>query len=1014
MKIPVLDDRSAEDVRTAAARLAKSYTPEWRLDGTGDDPGAAILDLFATMFHQTIQRWNAVPEKLYLDFLNQIGYQEPGAAPSQGVLRFTPAETVDNPVGVPMGTQVFTPDAAGENVVFETLRPIQATAARLTDIYYTSADQDEIRRLDRSRPQRFFTPEGEAVQRHLLALGQNDALRLDCPSVISLRPRREARYLEEEAVRRLTEPGLRWYFLHNGEEIPFDEARGEKNEVILEKRNHLSIDAVALGADGTPPEGFGVGPGAGGPADGAGFGGTMPAPNGAGGAQGAEMRCIYCRGRPAEDLTLEGVTIASIPAEECPAQTLFSGDIPMDREAGDYCFSRRPALFSLFYLRCDTALSKRTAMVHLRLDLSFVVDDPAIPEPQIAYGQAIIDRQSAVTTTPDDVFVSGVVWEYYNGLGWKNLEIKGNRNPFAAREAGQGEVSVTFQIPPDLREIEVNAEPGLYIRVRVTDVENQYSLLQRWIVPYVKEAAFTWQYRESASTPLPRADWAWAENNGIRRAIPNAAPVAQWHLPAFRVMEPGEEAMYFRFDRSPHAMPLSIRFWMEGRTRMEAETQWEARTVSGYVPLQCLDQTENLLHSGEMSLFLPEALAEAEQFGQRGYWLRLRRASLRPGAPPVVREVELNTVGAVQVQRQPIQIFDTEEYEAGKTIEVPHTPVWNCRVWVDELSALTPEEARQMAKESRGRVALEEDGHTVARCWVLWNRTRELALSGPEERSYALDPWTGAIRFGDGVHGRVPPRGGGNIRVEYGTTRGNAGNVPAGTVNAPLGGLPRISSLTNVTAMSGGTGRLELGAAEAAGSRCLRHRGRACGRQDYEDLVAELFPQVRHVRCFPGRDQNGGNAPGHVTVAVAGYGERSEDMEALCQAVYGELSRRVSCTLTAEGRLHVCPAVELKVNIQVTVELSQPEYAAETQQDIVRRLNQLIDGTWRSRPIGEQIRLSEIWTTVRETENVSLIRQIMPEAAWDDAGRPRLSPLDYQNDFPYAVVRNGTHTVKLI
>ncbi|MBQ9345856.1 MAG: baseplate J/gp47 family protein, partial [Oscillibacter sp.] len=623
-----------------------------------------------------------------------------------------------------------------------------------------------------------------------------------------------------------------------------------------------------------------------------------------------------------------------------------------------------------YYLRCDTALSNRNALARLRLNLDFVVDDPPIEEPAVSNGPSVIDRQAAVAPKPDDVYVSGVVWEYYNGLGWKNLPVSGNKNPFAAREAGQGEIAVTFRVPADLREIEVNAEPGLYIRARVTNVENQYSLLQRWILPFVKEAAFTWQYLDASASPLPRADWAAAENNGARREIPNAAGIAGWRLPAFQVMEAGEEAMYFRFDRSPHAMPLSVRFWMEGRTRMEEEIQWEARTAAGFVSVQCVDRTENLLHSGEMYLFLPEPLSEAELFGQRGYWLRLRRTSLRAAPSPVVRSVELNTVGAAQVERRPVQVFDTDVYEVGKAVQVMHTPVWGCRVWVDELAAMTPEEARLLARESRGRAVLAEEGHQITRCWILWDRVADLALAGPEDRAFSLDPWTGEIRFGDGVHGRIPPQGDGNIQVEYNTTRGAAGNVAPGVVKAPLNGLPRISSMTNLTAMSGGTGRLKLETIEAVGGRRLRHRGRACGRQDYEDLVTALFPQVRHVRCFPGRDQQGRDAPGHVTVAVAGYGEQSEEQEALCRAIYAELSRRSSCCLTAEGRLHVCPAVELTVNVQATLELDQPEYAAETQQAVVRRLNELIDGTWRNRPIGEQIRLSEIWSTVRETENV--------------------------------------------
>ena len=71
---------------------------------------------------------------------------------------------------------------------------------------------------------------------------------------------------------------------------------------------------------------------------------------------------------------------------------------------------------------------------------------------------------------PDDVYVSGVVWEYYNGLGWKNLTVSGNKNPFAAREAGQGEVNLTFQVPPDLTEIDRIEEP--YIRASIITQSN--------------------------------------------------------------------------------------------------------------------------------------------------------------------------------------------------------------------------------------------------------------------------------------------------------------------------------------------------------------------------------------------------------------------------------------------------------------------------------------------------------------------------------------------------------------
>ena len=47
--------------------------------------------------------------------------------------------------------------------------------------------------------------------------------------------------------------------------------------------------------------------------------------------------------------------------------------------------------------------------------------------------------------------------------------------------------------------------------------------------------------------------------------------------------------------------------------------------------------------------------------------------------------------------------------------------------------------------------------------------------------------------------------------------------------------------------MSGGTGRPAWETIEERGNRRLRTRGRAAGRRDFEDLVSEAFPQVRHV-----------------------------------------------------------------------------------------------------------------------------------------------------------------------
>ena len=92
----------------------------------------------------------------------------------------------------------------------------------------------------------------------------------------------------------------------------------------------------------------------------------------------------------------------------------------------------------------------------------------------------------------------------------------------------------------------------------------------------------------------------------------------------------------------------------------------------------------------------------------------------------------------------------------------------------------------------------------------------------------------------------------------------------------------------------------------------------------------------------------------------------------------------------------------------------RPDQAADTQREIARRLEELIRTTWRARPIGEQIRVDEAWSTVRDVPNVRAVRQILPEGAYDHEGHARLVPLDGEAAFPYGVAESGTHLVRVL
>ena len=103
----------------------------------------------------------------------------------------------------------------------------------------------------------------------------------------------------------------------------------------------------------------------------------------------------------------------------------------------------------------------------------------------------------------------------------------------------------------------------------------------------------------------------------------------------------------------------------------------------------------------------------------------------------------------------------------------------------------------------------------------------------------------------------------------------------------------------------------------------------------------------------------------------------------------------------------------ITVSSTVTVEMEDPDQSAATQQAVARRLEELINSRWREREIGDQIRIAQVWQTVWDTPNVRLVRSILLEGWYDQAGVPQVVALEEDGVFPYATVKSGNHLIQV-
>ena len=102
--------------------------------------------------------------------------------------------------------------------------------------------------------------------------------------------------------------------------------------------------------------------------------------------------------------------------------------------------------------------------------------------------------------------------------------------------------------------------------------------------------------------------------------------------------------------------------------------------------------------------------------------------------------------------------------------------------------------------------------------WVRWDRRDSflystgpdgrMLLSTRDSRDYTLqfdENDFASVMFGDGVFGRVPPRGVNNVRATCRVGGGTVGNVPAGTINRAVTVIGNFVSVSNPSAAAGGT-----------------------------------------------------------------------------------------------------------------------------------------------------------------------------------------------------------------
>jgi predicted phage baseplate assembly protein len=128
-----LDDRDYKDLVDECLLRIPRYCPEWT-NYNSSDPGVTLIELFAWLTDQMLLRFNQVPRRNYITFLELLGIRLQAPEPSHTEITFyltRPQNPEDRLEPIKAGSEVATESLNGEAVVFSTDRDLEIGAHQI-------------------------------------------------------------------------------------------------------------------------------------------------------------------------------------------------------------------------------------------------------------------------------------------------------------------------------------------------------------------------------------------------------------------------------------------------------------------------------------------------------------------------------------------------------------------------------------------------------------------------------------------------------------------------------------------------------------------------------------------------------------------------------------------------------------------------------------------------------------------------------------------------------------------
>jgi hypothetical protein len=391
--------------------------------------------------------------------------------------------------------------------------------------------------------------------------------------------------------------------------------------------------------------------------------------------------------------------------------------------------------------------------------------------------------------------------------------------------------------------------------------------------------------------------------------------------------------------------PVNILFLVDEKDHARlAPLAVEALIGDQFVSIIVDDKTRALGESGLLSMTFTRRPTPSELFGKTLTWLRLKPQPSADGKwLPTLSGAYLNAVWASATETLTRELLGSSSGEPHLTVRLARPPVLYKTLELRVKEPLGEEEREELRKDGENKVLSDVEGLSDGD-WVLWDQVLDPGDAEPSDRVYSLDENNGEIRFGDGVHGKIPPTGPDAIvAFRYSRTERD----PAGGDRVPANGIkPRtelnlvspVESVETVIAADESAGGAPTESDERVlrfGFARIRHRNRAVTADDIEDLALQSSPDIVQARAFVRRD--------HIRLIVVMRGKAPRPNAAQIRELHRQLLLVAPVSLSASGALRIERPVIRKLRIDLKLRVATLKEAGALTDFVKQRLTEFFD-----------------------------------------------------------------------